>query len=192
MTQERFVPGQAYEILGDTYWYVGIDPTSPTAHVFACGDYIYESWEKSLPQAVRQPSSDLPLHANPAPQVLPEDRQRAFAEVDKFRSAIGSGTLDEVKTQGFHGALSYDALQTIRSCLSCVDDYTLPDDDAWINMIFGCAPDYAGVLLLPSERSPSGFGNDRHVLADIGKLYLERLNRQRESAIKQITVTEVK
>jgi hypothetical protein len=185
MTQERFVPGQAYEILGDTYWYVGIDPTSPTAHVFACGDYIYESWDKSLPQAVRQPSSDLPLHANPAPQVLPEDRQWALEALnlaakrpsnDKYWSILATD----------------EQIETIRSCLSCVDDYTLPDDDAWINMIFGCAPDYAGVLLLPSERSPSGFGNDRHVLADIGKLYLERLNRQRESAIKQITVTEVK
>jgi hypothetical protein len=124
-----------------------------------------------------------------APQVLPEDRKRALAALNEVRYINrGSNPVGATCTMLLH----LNEYETIRSCLSCVDDYTLPDDDAWINMIFGCAPDYAGVLLLPSERSPSGFGNDRHVLADIGKLYLERLNRQRESAINQITETEVK
>lgn len=54
------VAGEAWVIRGDLYWFVGVDPTDPRAYVFSCGDYIYESWQKSLTKehAQRSPEND--------------------------------------------------------------------------------------------------------------------------------------
>lgn len=51
--------GEAYEIFGDVYWYIGQDPTHPSACIFACDNFVYESWEKSLDKAKRVPEKDL-------------------------------------------------------------------------------------------------------------------------------------
>jgi len=87
MTDKAMKAGEAYDIRGGVYWYVGKDPTSPTAHVFACGDYNYESWEKSLPLAVRVPEKDKLLE-QPRAEELEYDENHKVVDVEALKMVI--------------------------------------------------------------------------------------------------------
>lgn len=110
--------GQAWEIRGDVYWYVGADPTDPKAHVFACGNYTYESWSRSLAPdtAKRVPHLDKPRadKAEPAidspcetchenPEVCADIPSLRHCEKANREPAIDVGDLIRETTKHFRG-----------------------------------------------------------------------------------------